>query len=151
MSQKIDQRIVDKIYQLVGEGVRQVREMERHIKIFVKNELFRNGPVPSCVNRRFYPQRKDIGNHMYHATVKNRLAKLDQENLLRKIKEWEQQSPTDKFFFRGYGEVLDEEGYEKDEEDILEDSNIVKVMECNLLFILQDQAKYRCCLFVIKN
>ena len=105
MSQKVDQRIVDKIYQLVGEGVRQVREMERHVKIFVKNEMFRNEVMPSVVNRRFHPQRKDIRNHMYHATVKNRLAKLDQENLNLKIKEWKVQSPSDLFFSRGYGEI----------------------------------------------
>ena len=42
MSQQIDKRIVLKINQLVGEGVKQVREMQRHIRIFVKIELFRN-------------------------------------------------------------------------------------------------------------
>ena len=36
MSQQIDKRIVLKIHQLVGEGVKQVREMQRHIRIFVK-------------------------------------------------------------------------------------------------------------------
>ena len=40
MSQQIDKRIVLKIHQLVGEGVKQVREMQRHIRIFVKMELF---------------------------------------------------------------------------------------------------------------
>ena len=40
MSQQIDKTIVLKIHQLVGEGVKQVREMQRHIRIFVKMKLF---------------------------------------------------------------------------------------------------------------
>ena len=36
----VDEKLIKKIYELVDEGVHQVREMERHLKIFVKNELF---------------------------------------------------------------------------------------------------------------
>ena len=46
MSQQIDKRIVLKIHQMVGEGVKQVREMQRHIRIFVKMKLFRNQELP---------------------------------------------------------------------------------------------------------
>ena len=42
-------KIIKKIYELVGEGVHQIREMERHLKIFVKNELFKDSPLPVCL------------------------------------------------------------------------------------------------------
>ena len=42
MSLPVDEKLIKKIYELVGEGVHQVREIERHLKIFVKNELFKD-------------------------------------------------------------------------------------------------------------
>ena len=48
MSQKVDEKIIKKVQDLVGEGVRNVREMERHIRIYVKDELFRDSELPSC-------------------------------------------------------------------------------------------------------
>ena len=46
MSQQVDERIITKIHQLANEGVRDVREMQKHIKIYVKNELFCSSPLP---------------------------------------------------------------------------------------------------------
>ena len=108
MSQQIDKRIVLKIHQLVGEGVKQVREMQRHIRIFVKMELFRNQELPPTTSRRYFPKMSDLRNHMYKASINLKFSKLDQENLEEKVKEWRQQRPSDMFFFRGYGEVVDE-------------------------------------------
>ena len=42
----------------------------------------------------------DIRNHMYKATVKQMLCKVDQENLEEKIKGWKLETPEDLFFFR---------------------------------------------------
>ena len=47
MSQKVDEKIIKKVQDLVGEGVRNVREMERHIRIYVKDELFCDSELPS--------------------------------------------------------------------------------------------------------
>ena len=41
IAQQVDKKIIQKIYQLVEEGVRKFREMQRHINIFVRNKLFR--------------------------------------------------------------------------------------------------------------
>ena len=41
----VDEGIVKKIFALVGKGVYQVREIERHLKIFVKNDFVKNGPL----------------------------------------------------------------------------------------------------------
>ena len=105
LSKNVDSRIINKIHQLVGEGVRGVREMERHIKIYVKSELFRGLRVPPSTNRRYHPKRSDIRSHMYHASVKLRFSKMDQENLELKIREWQKEQPEDDFCFRGYGDV----------------------------------------------
>ena len=133
MSQNVDDRIIKftNYYKLVGEGVTQVRKMEHHIKIFVKDELFRGEQLPPITSRRFFPIRNDIRSHMYHATVQNRLAKLDQQNLDLKIKQWRIQSPNDSFFFRGYGEVVDDECNEKEPNEKIADE--VKV--CKVRFI----------------
>lgn len=65
---------------MVGEGVRNVREMSRYIRIYVRNELCRWNSIPPSTNRRYNPTLKDIRNHMYKAAVKLRFSKLDQVN-----------------------------------------------------------------------
>ena len=49
MSLPVDEKLIKKIYELIGEGVHQVREMERHLRIFVKNELFKDSPLPVII------------------------------------------------------------------------------------------------------
>ena len=105
-SQNVDKRVANKIHELVGEGVQNVREMARHIRIYVKNDLFRGSSIPPSANRRFNPTLKDVRNQMYKATVKHKFSKLDQANLDLKVQEWKEQQPNDNFFFRGYGEKL---------------------------------------------
>ena len=68
-----------KIHQYVGEGIRSVEEMERVIRLFVKNEIFSDDNLPPQKNRRQL--------HMHTATNKLRLSKIDQENLHMKIME----------------------------------------------------------------
>ena len=46
MSLPVDEKLIKKIYELVGEGVYQVREIERYLKFFVKTELFKDSPLP---------------------------------------------------------------------------------------------------------
>ena len=85
--QRIDERVVKKIYDLVQEDL-------------VKREIFAGSPPPDSSNRRFFPWRVDIRNHMYRAAIRTRHSKVDQENLQYKIKEWQQENPSDMFFFR---------------------------------------------------
>ena len=61
-----------------------VREMQRHIKIYVKNKLFCSSPLPPLTFRRYNPKKKkNVCNHMYIAAVKLKFSKLDQENLIK--------------------------------------------------------------------
>ena len=57
-----------KIHQYVAEGIRSVEEMERVIRLFVKNEIFSDDNLPPQESRRFFPLSRDIRNHMYTAT-----------------------------------------------------------------------------------
>ena len=41
----VDEGIVKRIFELVDKGVYQVREIERHLKIFVKNDFVKNWPL----------------------------------------------------------------------------------------------------------
>lgn len=45
-SQNVNERVINEIRQLVREGVQNVREMVRHIRIYVKNDLFHGSPIP---------------------------------------------------------------------------------------------------------
>lgn len=75
--QPIDKRLIDKIEELVGEGVKTVDEMKRHLQQFVKSERFPGQTPPPITNRRYYPTDVDVRNHMYKASVKRMLSKVD--------------------------------------------------------------------------
>ena len=49
---------------------------------------------------------------MYIAAMKTRFSKLDQENLAMKIQVLEKQHPSDNIFFKGYGNVIEENNQE---------------------------------------
>ena len=93
---------MEKIQELVGEGVRNIREMELAINAFVKNDIFKGESLPpqSC---QFFPERRDLRNHMYRASVKLRFFKIDQENLSMKVDIWRKEKVKDTFYFRHYG------------------------------------------------
>lgn len=84
----------------MGEGVKTVDEMKRRLRQFVKSELFPGQTPPPIANRRYYPTDVDVRNHIYKASVKKMLSKVDQENLEKKIEYWHQEHPPDTFYFR---------------------------------------------------
>ena len=89
--------------------------------------LFLGKPVPTSTSRRFHPKKKDIRNHIYIASAKLRLSKLDQENLYLKIQQWKTQCPNDEIYFRGYGNVINEDLQINDESKYDGDEDEVKV------------------------
>lgn len=116
--------------------------MKRHIRVFVKSELFKHQQVPPSTNRRFHPKTSDIRNHMYQATVRNRLSKIDQENVASSLEKWKKENPEDNFFFRPYefnpnandGELDEEDSEANEEEDIIISDQSLKH---SLLFVHQ--------------
>lgn len=91
---------MQRIENLVGEGVKTVGEMKRHLKQYVKTDLFPGQTPPPLINRRYYPTDVDIRNHMYQASVKQMFSKIDQENLEKKVEHWHKEHPQDSIYFR---------------------------------------------------
>ena len=91
------------IHKLVGEGIRNVKEMQKALQLFVKTDLFADQQLPPLNSRRFFPEEQDIHNHIYNATSQLRMSKLDQENVSLLIENWQKSKQGDFFLFRGYG------------------------------------------------
>ena len=64
MSEQLDKTIIDKIKELVNEGVRDAKEMSRALERYVWKELFAGEQLPPATNRLFFPLKIDILNHM---------------------------------------------------------------------------------------
>ena len=140
LSQQIDKRIIGKIHELVQEGIRAPHEMERHIKMYVKTELFSGNTAPSKSNRRFYPKRSDIRSHIFRAITKHRFSKIDQENVFSQIKKWKVEYPSDRFFFRSYGGDVDVKVYSENA-DITDE--LQRSTNNRLLFVHQTAQQQR--------
>ncbi|XP_076028661.1 uncharacterized protein LOC143017738 isoform X2 [Oratosquilla oratoria] len=86
--QSVDKRVVDQIYALVNEGICNVDEVKHHLVSFVHDELFQQHNLPASNNRRFFPRRKDIQNHIYFAKQSTKFHKMDQANLAQLVENW---------------------------------------------------------------
>ena len=69
IQQQVDPRIAEKIHYLVGKGVINVNEMRRHLREYLTNDLFCRQELPPTYNRRFWPSKMDLRNHIYRAIV----------------------------------------------------------------------------------
>ncbi|XP_065680304.1 uncharacterized protein LOC124806293 [Hydra vulgaris] len=87
LSQKIDHRLSSKISEFVKQGVSNVREMKRILKLTV-DEMFGEKSLPTPNNRRFYPRNDIIRAHIVMECKKLGFSNIDQECLESKIKEW---------------------------------------------------------------
>lgn len=67
--------------------------------------MFARKAMPPLANRRFYPTKKDIRNHIYRATIKQRFSNCDQTNVSKMVDKWVQHNPDDKLYFRPYADV----------------------------------------------
>ena len=83
--QPIDLKLIARIYQMVNEGVCNIREIERDLQQYVRYESFTNENKLEFSDGRFYPCRKDIRNHFNLAIAKQKLVKKDQ-SLRRSIR-----------------------------------------------------------------
>ena len=77
MWQQIDKSIINKIHQLVRDGMRNIKEMERALGAYVKTELFDAEQSPPGNSTRFYLEGRGICNHMYNAAPKLCMSKID--------------------------------------------------------------------------
>ena len=99
MGQYVDKRILDKIYELASHNVTNVAEVKRCLDRYVENEVFgdvADAKKPKKTNRRYYPSRKDLRNHI----SAQKYCDDDQESLRLKIRDWQERSPQTRFFYR---------------------------------------------------
>jgi hypothetical protein len=77
-----------------------VAEVQRHIKDYVQNELFRGDQPPSPSRRRYYPTTEDIRNILNSQRAGARKATDDQENLGIYCEQWKEDNINDSIFYR---------------------------------------------------
>jgi hypothetical protein len=94
---------------LVDEGVYNVGEMKRHVRMFVKNLLADNS-IPSVINRRFFPSREDLRKMIYRRRQHNLHGLLDQQYFSEKVTNWKSERPSDCWYVRLSGQQGDEPG-----------------------------------------
>ena len=110
-----------------------VKEMRRHLELYVKKDLFSGIAMPSRSNRRYFPKKTVIRNKMYKTYVKNRFSKIDQENLAEIVKIWQQENKNDDFYFRRYSEIqgtaINEHDEDLDSDKSNENEDDIKLTE----------------------
>lgn len=72
MCQRVDKRIINRIHELVAEGLTNTNQVKHQLEFFVKNVLFQDKELPQPTNRRFYPTANDIRSHILRGKLKNR-------------------------------------------------------------------------------
>ena len=98
----VDKRVIEKIYQVVRNGVTRPDEVRRCVEEFVERDLFAHispGERPKKTNRKYYPTREDLRNHIARAIASTKSSKDDQESLRQKKIEWQARSNAN-FFYR---------------------------------------------------
>ena len=101
-AQRIHPKLIEQIYELVGEGTTEVQEVKRALKHYVQHSLCAD-VKPDLTDRAYYPTSTDVHNHIYLAQCACQLSKLDQD-LQLKVQKWKRDSPNSKFYFRPYKE-----------------------------------------------
>ncbi len=96
---KIDDRVVNHVNFLVDEGVYNVGEVKRNIRMFVK-ELFTDNTLPGITTRKFYPSRADIRKMIYRQRQRLANGLVDEQLLAAKVAQWQQNAPGSKFLLR---------------------------------------------------
>ena len=141
--------LANKIEELVKEGVCNVNEMRRHLRIFVTNDMFGRKNQVDKNNRRYFPRPRVIRNHIVKITQKLRYSMIDQECLAAKVELWRQEIPSVKIFFRpkaNTGETDQSRDDSDSDQYDSDDSSDVKVFghkKDSLLFVYQTEWQHR--------
>ena len=128
----VDQRIRQYVRQQVADGIFNVAEVQRHTEGWVKRSLFDGQSVPSKLNRRYFPHRRDYENLIYRARVDAMKSVVDQENLQLKVSEWQLESDVN-VYFRPYADTSS--NYTDDDDNVA----VLGEVGSGLLFVHQTQ------------
>ncbi|XP_061186890.1 uncharacterized protein LOC133195018 [Saccostrea echinata] len=95
----LNKDVRDKLYEMVGHGVPSVSEMRRHLKVYVDTQIFPKANKPALTDAAYYPSDVTIRKHIYLAQLRLRYSKIDQENLMKLVSQWQESYPKDNFDF----------------------------------------------------
>ena len=118
MAQRVHSKIIEKIHELVLEGVIDPLEVQCHLKHYVRHSLCGEQP-PDVLDRAYYPELQDIRNHINKAKRGIQLSVLDQENVALKVEQWKKESPTANYLFRPFNKSSSESNAEVPEQSLL--------------------------------
>ena len=65
-AQRIHPKLIEQIYELVGEGTTEVLEVKRALKHYVQHSLCAD-VKPDLTDRAYHPTSTDVHNHIYLA------------------------------------------------------------------------------------
>ena len=101
LAQPIHEKVKDKIYDLVAEGMVNPRLIKLVLRDYVDNVLLVDDDiqVDQC-NNSYYPELQTIGDHVRLALRVQRFGKLDQQALSDLVDEWKLSDPDRSVFFR---------------------------------------------------
>lgn len=88
-SERMHNKVSDKITELVEEGVTGIKEVQRRLEVFVNTQLCPELWKPCHTNRRYYPTKAVIRNKMYNACIRRRMNIIDHEVVNELLKERE--------------------------------------------------------------
>ena len=99
-AQPLHKDIIEKIYEIVSEGIINPRVIKLQIHDFVKHVILKDSNIHvDEYNTTYYPDLKTISDHVRLALRAHRYNQLDQTSLQEKINEWSQ-NKNKSFFFR---------------------------------------------------
>lgn len=103
LAQRMHPYLIQKVTEMVTQGITDTAEVKRGLKHYVMSQLCSELNInPAKIDRPFYPTTVDVRNHINNAKLALQLSKLDQENLRLLIEMWRKQDSTTNFFFRPY-------------------------------------------------
>ena len=77
-NQMVDKRIIEKVYDLISRGITRPDEVRQCIDEYVERELLSTIPAaarPRKSNRKYYPTRQDLRNHITKASSAHKYSK----------------------------------------------------------------------------
>ena len=95
---RVHPKFIEKMYDLVCEGVMDIQEVERALKHHVTH-ILRPDIKPDLTDHSYYHTSTNVRNHICKVQHAYQLSKLDQENLQLKI---EKENPESLFHFCPY-------------------------------------------------
>ncbi|XP_069103000.1 uncharacterized protein [Argopecten irradians] len=136
--QSLDERLKKHLRTLVWEhNITSGPQMRVLLEVHLKESLFKGEPLPEKINKRFWPSKRDIQNHIALAIKKQRNSNVDQEIVADLVDGWKKEHSNDHFLLRLKDDVDDVEDTADesvDSEDDMEDEVLLRQDMTNRLY-----------------